>query len=109
MSMTETSTVEGLNFIGTLIRVDRRANAETGELYNFATAIFQLSNGTEKSLNLSPSLRNDAGDITLQAYDILMHAERPSRWQVSVFGTISKPRDDGRQFINYTAANAVPA
>ncbi len=109
MTMTDTTTVEGLTFTGTLIRIDRRVNNETGELYPFATAIFQMSSGQEKRLELRPMLRNDAGDIELRAYQILMEAERPSRWQVSVFGTISKPTADGRQFINYTAANAFPA
>lgn len=102
MSLTETTTADGLVFRGILREVSQSKNAE-GAYLPFGRATFSTEKGTTR-INIQEVLRHPMGDIPLQAFSKLINAQPGSAWELVVFAepTIY----NGKPYVNITATDA---
>ncbi|MCU1362401.1 MAG: hypothetical protein JWM55_229 [Acidimicrobiaceae bacterium] len=105
----EPTTLEGLCFVGTLIRVEPARFKDGGDIIEgLANAIFSdpLGNHGERKINLAREVRQLMGPVTLPAFAKLAQAMPGTRWLVTLKSDQSPSEDGKRVWMNYTAIDA---
>jgi hypothetical protein len=103
----QTKDLDGLSFIGTIVKVEPAKYKESGEVIE-GLANLHLSSSTDNDfkVNLSKTMKTVMGEIELPAFTKLIMGQPGVKVLITLWRTVSTPDAKGRQYTNYTAIDA---